>query len=232
MVGPGLPRPGTVPAGDVPTRYVSRFGRTERLLHWTHASAFLVMLATGLVLMLPTLSEIVARRPLVKGIHLWTAVAWVVVVVLILLAGDRRALRDDWREIESFDRDDRGWLTGGRRPQGKFNAGQKLNALLTAAFAVLFLVSGFFLWLGERDHSFLFDGTGTVHVTLTWISLVRPDRAPLSRPGAPDDPARPSRDDAWRRSGGLGGRAPCEVARGATARRAGLVALTIYSSGR
>ena len=47
-----------------------------------------------------------------------------------------------------------------------------MNALLTAAFAVLFLVSGFFLWLGERDHSFLFDGTGTVHVTLTWISLV------------------------------------------------------------
>ena len=149
-----------------------RFGRTERLLHWTHASAFLVMLATGLVLMLPTLSEIVARRQLVKGIHLWTAVAWVGLVGLILLLGDRRALRDDWREIESFDRDDRRWLVGGRRPQGKFNAGQKVNALLTAAFAVLFLVSGFFLWLGERDHSFLFDGTGTVHVTLTWISLV------------------------------------------------------------
>ncbi len=164
---------GTVPTRDSPrARFVPRFGRTERLLHWTHASAFLVMLATGLVLMLTTLSEIVARRPLVKGIHLWTAVAWVVLIALILLAGDRRALRDDWREIESLDGDDRRWLVGRRRPQGKFNAGQKLNALLTAAFAVLFLVSGFFLWLGERNHDYLFDGTGTVHVTLTWISLV------------------------------------------------------------
>ncbi len=46
-----------------------------------------------------------------------------------------------------------------------------MNALLTAAFAVLFVVSGFFLWLGERDHRFLFDGTGTVHETLTLASV-------------------------------------------------------------
>jgi formate dehydrogenase subunit gamma len=154
-----------------PRALVPRFGRTERLLHWTHATAFLVMLATGLVLMLPTLSEIVARRQLVKNVHLLTAVVWVVLVALIIAAGDRRVLRDDWRDIETLDRDDRRWLLGRHSPQGKFNAGQKLNALLTAAFAILFLVSGFFLWLGERDHRFLLDGTGTVHVTLTWVSL-------------------------------------------------------------
>ena len=62
------------------------------------------MLATGLVLMLPTLSEIVARRQLVKGMHLWTAVVWVGLILLIVVLGDRRALRGDWREIESFDR--------------------------------------------------------------------------------------------------------------------------------
>jgi formate dehydrogenase subunit gamma len=151
---------------------VPRFGRTERLLHWVHATAFLVMLATGLVLLLPALSEIVARRQLVKNVHLWTAVAWVVLVVLVVALGDRRALRDDWREIETLDRDDRRWLLGRRPPQGKFNAGQKVNALLTAAFAVLFLVSGVLLWLGERDHRFILDGTGTLHVTLTWVSLV------------------------------------------------------------
>ena len=163
-VGTALPRPAD-------TRLVPRFGRTERALHWTHAAAFLVMLATGLVLLLPALSEIVARRQLVKNVHLWTAVAWVVLVALIVLLGDRRALREDWREIESIDRDDRRWLLGRRPAQGKFNAGQKLNALLTVAFAVLFLVSGALLWLGERDHRFILDGTGTVHVTLTWISI-------------------------------------------------------------
>jgi formate dehydrogenase subunit gamma len=149
-----------------------RFDRTERALHWAHATAFLVMLATGLVLLLPSLSEIVTRRQLMKNVHIWTAVAWVVVIALIVLLGNRRRLADDWHEIETFDHDDRRWLRARRAPQGKFNAGQKVNALLTTAFAVLFLVSGFFLWLGERDHRFLFDGTGTVHVVLTWASLV------------------------------------------------------------
>jgi formate dehydrogenase subunit gamma len=148
-----------------------RFDRTERALHWVHASSFLVMLATGLVLLLPSLSEIVTRRQLMKNLHIWTAVVWVIAIVLIVLLGNRRRLLDDWREIETFDADDRRWLRLRRAPQGKFNAGQKVNALLTTAFAVLFLVSGFFMWLGERDHRFLFDGTGTVHVILTWASL-------------------------------------------------------------
>ena len=87
------------------------------------------------------------------------------------MLGDRRRLAADWREIETLDADDRRWLRGRRSPQGRFNAGQKLNTLLTAAFAVLFAVSGFFLWLGERDHRFLFDGTGTVHETLTLVSV-------------------------------------------------------------
>jgi len=85
--------------------------------------------------------------------------------------GDRRRLAADWREIETLDRDDRRWLRGRPASQGRFNAGQKVNAIVTAAFAVLFAISGFFLWLGERDHRFLLDGTGTVHDTLTLLSV-------------------------------------------------------------
>lgn len=158
---------------DAPARTrIERFNRTERTLHWVHAAAFLLMLATGLVLYLPDLSEIVARRNLVKNVHIWTAVAWAVLVVAIVVLGDRRRLVEDWREIETIDQDDRRWLRGRRVPQGRFNAGQKINAILTVAFALLFAVSGFFLWLGERDHRFLFDGTGTVHLWLTWASVV------------------------------------------------------------
>ena len=40
-------------------RYIHRFSRTERLLHWVHAAAFFVLLGSGLVLYLPSLSEIV-----------------------------------------------------------------------------------------------------------------------------------------------------------------------------
>ena len=53
-------------------RYVERFTLTERLLHWVHASAFFVLLGSGLVLYLPSLSTAVARRPLIKDIHFWT----------------------------------------------------------------------------------------------------------------------------------------------------------------
>lgn len=152
-------------------RMIHRFGPTERTLHWAHASGFLAMLATGLILYAPVLSEAVARRNLVKNLHLLAALLWVLALALVFALGDRRRLAADWREIETIDRDDRRWLRGGRSPQGRFNAGQKVNALLSASFALLFLSSGFFLWLGERDHRFLLDGTGTVHETLTFASV-------------------------------------------------------------
>jgi formate dehydrogenase subunit gamma len=150
---------------------IRRFGPTERALHWVHASGFLAMLATGLVLYVPALSEAIARRNLVKNLHLLSAVVWALAIALVLVLGDRRRLAADWGELETIDADDRRWLLGRRAPQGRFNAGQKVNALLTAAFAILFVVSGFFLWLGERDHRFLLDGTGTVHETLMLVSV-------------------------------------------------------------
>lgn len=152
-------------------RMVERFGPTERVLHWVHAGGFLAMLATGLVLYVPALSEAIARRLLVKNLHLGAALVWAVAIAVVVLLGDRRRLAEDWRAVETIDADDRRWLVGRRAPQGRFNAGQKVNVLLTAAFALLFVVSGLFLWLGERDHRFLLDGTGTVHETLTLLSV-------------------------------------------------------------
>jgi formate dehydrogenase subunit gamma len=150
---------------------VRRFGVTERALHWVHASGFFVMLATGLILYLPALSEAVARRNLVKNVHIFAALGWALAIVLVVTLGDRRRLAADWREIGAIDGDDRRWLRGRRARQGRFNAGQKVNAILTVSFAILFAISGFFLWLGERDHRFLFDGTGVVHETLTLASI-------------------------------------------------------------
>jgi formate dehydrogenase subunit gamma len=140
-------------------------------MHWVHATGFTAMLATGLILYLQALSELVARRNLVKNVHLFSAVVWALALVLVVVLGDRRRLAADWHEIETLDSDDRRWLRGRSVPQGRFNAGQKLNALLTASFAVLFVVSGLFLWLGERDHRFLLDGAGTVHDTAMLVSV-------------------------------------------------------------
>ena len=153
-------------------RRIRRFGRTERALHWMHAAAFFALLATGLALYVPALAEAVGRRHLVRELHLWVALGWAVALVAIVVLGDRRRLREDWREVETLDRDDRRFLTGRRAPQGRFNAGQKLNVLLTSAFALLFAVSGLFLWLGERDHRFILPGAVVVHDAVMVVSLL------------------------------------------------------------
>jgi formate dehydrogenase subunit gamma len=152
--------------------YVRRFSRTERGLHWVHAGAFFALLATGLILYVPYLGEQIGRRPQVKEAHLLVAVAWAIALAAVIVLGDRRGLRRTLHELDAFDGDDRRWLRGARAPQGRFNAGQKLNAALTAAFALLFAVSGTLLWLGERDTRFRFDGTIVLHDTLTLFSLV------------------------------------------------------------
>src|SRR5436309_2626568 len=89
---------------------LQRFTRTERAVHWVHATAFLVLLGTGLALYLPSLSELLGRRPLLKSIHVYTAVAWIAALVFVIVVGDRRSLRATLHEVDLFDRDDRDWL--------------------------------------------------------------------------------------------------------------------------
>jgi formate dehydrogenase subunit gamma len=149
-----------------------RFGRTERAVHWVHAVAFVVLLATGLCLYLPSLAELVGRRPLVKSLHIYTAVVWAVALLLIYAAGDRAAPRRTATEIDTFDRDDRAWLRGRGAPQGRLNAGQKLNAIISAAFALLFAITGFLLWYGERDTRFRFAQTILIHDWLMYVSFL------------------------------------------------------------
>jgi formate dehydrogenase subunit gamma len=150
--------------------HVRRFSRVERLLHWVNAVGFLALLATGLVLYLPSLSVLVARRQLMQSLHFWLGVGWLGALVAVVLVGGRRLLGTA-RELERFDADDLRWLRGGRAPQGRFNAGQKVNAALFAAFTVLFGISGVLLWVGERDTRFRFASTVILHDGLMYVSL-------------------------------------------------------------
>ena len=152
------------------TRYVRRFSRTERTLHWVNALGFFTLLGTGLILYLPSLSILVGRRPVVKDIHFWSGVGWISALVLVALAGDRRGLLRTARELDAFDADDMRWLRRLYAPQGRFNAGQKLNAVLNAAFAVLFLLSGLLLFFGERDTRFRFASTVVLHDGLMYVA--------------------------------------------------------------
>src|SRR6059058_3880429 len=106
-------------ATPAPERRVPRWNRTERTAHWVHASAFCILLGSGLCLYLPSLAEAVGRRPLLKDIHLYTAAAWAAALALVVVVGDRRALLRTAREIDVFDADDRAWLRRRRAPQGR-----------------------------------------------------------------------------------------------------------------
>jgi formate dehydrogenase subunit gamma len=153
--------------------YVRRFSKTERTIHWVNALGFFLLLATGLILYLPRLSVEVGRRPLIKDIHFWGGCGWVAALLLVAVLGDRRGLLRTAREIDVFEREDVNWLRRRRpREQARFNAGQKLNAALNAAFMVLFGVSGLLLWFGEQDTRFRFASTVVLHDALLYVSLV------------------------------------------------------------
>jgi formate dehydrogenase subunit gamma len=151
--------------------YVRRFSRTERTLHWVNAIGFFLLLATGLILFLPSLSVDVGRRPLIKDIHFWGGIGWVAALILVALLGDRRGVLRTASELDLFAEEDVNWLRR-RRPSdpGRFNAGQKLNAALNAAFVVLFLVSGLLLWAGEQDTRFRFASTVVLHDGLMYAA--------------------------------------------------------------
>jgi formate dehydrogenase subunit gamma len=151
---------------------IARFNRTERAVHWVHALAFFILLGSGLCLYLPSLAEIVGRRGLLKSIHIYTAIAWAIALVLIVIVGDRRSLRRAVREVEFWDGDDVRWFRGRSTPSGRMNAGQKLNTIFTAAFSLLFVFTGFFLWYGERNTRFREPNALLVHDWLTYASVI------------------------------------------------------------
>jgi formate dehydrogenase subunit gamma len=125
---------------------VVRFDRAERWLHWTNASLFLVLLATGMTLYVGPLSALVGRRVLVKDVHVISGLL-LPLPLLVAYAGPwRSGLRRDVRRFARWSVDDQRWLTSlgrrGRERLGKFNAGQKLNAIFVAGCIPLMLATG------------------------------------------------------------------------------------------
>lgn len=172
---------------------VRRFSVTERVLHAVHATSFTVMLATGLILFLPALAEVFGNRPVVKAVHLAVAALWLTALLLVALLGDRAILHRTRGQMEGMTRQDLRWLrsrAARARPQGRFNGGQKLNAIAQSAFTILFFVSGTLMWLGERNTTFRLAGTIALHdltmlvatgfvVGHVWIALSRTGRPAL-----------------------------------------------------
>lgn len=125
---------------------IVRFDRAERWLHWANATLVLLLLATGLVLYVGSLSALVGRRELVKNIHVISGLALPAPFLLLYAGRWRAGFRRDARRLGRFLRDDWRWLrTRGRATGlrlGKFNAGQKLNAIFVAGALPVMLMTG------------------------------------------------------------------------------------------
>ena len=129
---------------------VRRFSRSELAAHWVFALSVLTMIATGLAL------GIGIHHSVVFPVHVGSVFALAAGLALIAAAGDRRALACSARDLRTIDGDDRRWLAWAPRaalrrggdppPVGRFNAGQKANALLVTLFLSTVTASGLYLW--------------------------------------------------------------------------------------
>lgn len=156
---------------------VQRFTAADRLVHWLIAAAFFALLLSGLGLWLPPgANPVLDHRDAVRTVHLDAAI--VLVAVMIPALGRGAPLNALWHEVEMFTRDDWEWLrriaVPGRRrepapPQGRFNAGQKLNTVLTAAALVGFILTGAVMWQGERLLPSLAAAADQWHVWLMFL---------------------------------------------------------------
>jgi formate dehydrogenase subunit gamma len=133
---------------------IPRFTRAERLVHRTTGLLMGACLLTAFALYYGPISLAVGHRHTVELVHVWAGYALPVPMLLGLASA---AYRSDLGRLNRFSTEDWRWLRSKSRRDGtfgvgKFNAGQKLNASLTAG-SVLVLV-----------------GTGTL---MFWTGLVR-----------------------------------------------------------
>jgi len=148
-----------------------RFDLVERVVHWCNATLFLILLGTGASLYFAPLSTIVGHRHLVKTIHVYSGLALPVPILLGLLLPRGRQLRADVSRINHWTADDRRWWSRRNRANvqlGKFNPGQKLNAIFVGAAIVLMLGTGSIMrWFGPFSDS---ERTGATFVH-DWVFI-------------------------------------------------------------
>ncbi|MFG2874092.1 cytochrome b/b6 domain-containing protein [Streptomyces sp. NPDC048337] len=151
---------------------VRRFSRAERLVHRSTAALALVCVAGAACLYLPPLAELVGRRHLVVTVHEWSGL---LLPLPFLLGLASPAFRADLRRLNRFGPHDRLWLRAalrrdrtGRRPAGKFNAGQKVYAGWLAGAVLVMLGTGLLMWFTGLAPLVWRTGATFVH---DWLAL-------------------------------------------------------------
>src|SRR4051794_34354357 len=147
-----------------------RFTRTERAAHWLVVVAFAAILLSGT--QMPHRWD--ADQPVVD-IHVGCAALLVAGMALLLWRADRASLVRTGVQLATTEPGDFAWLRGVPErlrsgapapPAGRFNAGQKMNARLSALALAVLYATGLVLLLVGRGLP-----QGPLH-TLTTVAFV------------------------------------------------------------
>lgn len=150
---------------------IVRFDRTERIVHALSAACVLTLFVTGAILYFPALSVRVGERLLILNIHVICGVVALLPLLFSLRTPWGRHLRRDVARLTQMTKSEWRWFRPSQREEirlGKFNPGQKLNAVLSVSALVVLLASGLILRFPSYFSLTLREGATFVH---DWFAL-------------------------------------------------------------
>jgi formate dehydrogenase subunit gamma len=147
-----------------------RFTVPVRLIHAATGALMLVCIGTAAILYNGSLAVLFGHRYVVEQIHVWCGFALPVPLIAGLASP---SYRTDLRRLNRFTPHDWRWLRSSTRrdgeiPVGKFNAGQKLNAALSAGSIGVLLATGIVMYLTTLTRLSWRSGATFLH---DWFSL-------------------------------------------------------------
>ncbi|MET9486881.1 cytochrome b/b6 domain-containing protein [Nocardia sp. NPDC006630] len=155
---------------DAAERDLHRFGRAERWVHWATGVLVIICILTAAILYNGSLAVMVGNRHTVEIIHVYCGFALPVPILLGLVS---RAYRADLSRLNRFTKADWLWFRSKRRrltgeEVGKFNAGQKLNAALSAGSIFVLLGTGIVMYFPDWTRLAWRTGATLMH---DWFAL-------------------------------------------------------------
>lgn len=137
---------------------VQRFNLTERIAHWANALFFVLLFLSGMVLFFGGIASALGPSGVAvsKLIHRIAAIPFILIVPVAMFLGTPQTAKLWVKDLFTWSKDDRVWLSrfakeffGGHTempPQGRLNAGEKINALLGIIGCGLLCMSGLIMW--------------------------------------------------------------------------------------
>jgi formate dehydrogenase subunit gamma len=151
-------------------RQLLRFTRPVRWVHGITGVLLIICILTAAVLYNGSIAVLVGNRYVVEQIHVWCGFALPVPLIIGLFS---RSYRADLGRLNRFSKHDWHWLRSRKRrdgeiPVGKFNAGQKLNAAVSAGAIGVLLASGIVMYFTHLTRLSWRSGATFIH---DWFAL-------------------------------------------------------------